>query len=398
MGRERELCQLTGALARPPVVILIEGEAGVGKTRLLHELTGRSMLFGSCHPMRFPYGPVVEALREACPPKDLNPITGALRPLLPECAHLLPPAPPALQNAQVERHRLFRAVLSLLDALGPITLVVEDVHWVDQDTRELLGFLVRCLPPTVNLVLTYRGEDLRHPVAELLAHLPPRIDHAELALAPLDVEQTALLAKHLLPGAVDLWPLTCGVPSAIEELARMLADGRPPGTPPALRDTVQLKLDALPPVARRMVQAAAMLDEPAAPKALASVAGIPPEQGERGLAEALRRGLLRECTPGAYGLRQPLARQAVRESITPMVRRRLSRRIDAPTEPLGILSPREEQVIGLAADGLTNKEIAESLFLSPRTVEVHVANALRKLGLTSRRQFQRTAPHTTRRT
>ncbi|MGW0802066.1 helix-turn-helix transcriptional regulator [Nonomuraea sp. NPDC002799] len=387
MGREHELRHLSDALARPPVVVLIEGEAGVGKTRLLHELTGHPLLMGNCHPMRFPYGPVVEALREARPANGLNPITGALRPLLPECAHLLPPAPPALGNAQVERHRLFRAVLSLLDALRPVTLVVEDVHWVDQDTRELLAFLVRCLPDTVNLVLTYRGEDLRHPVAELLAHLPPRIDHTELALAPLCAEETALLVKHLLPDAGDLWPLTGGVPLAIEELARMLADGREPGTPPALRDAVRLKLDALPAAARRIVQAAAMLEEPAPQPALTGVAGLPPEQGERGLAEAVRRGLLREWSPGAYGLRQPLTRQALRESITPNVRRRISRRIEAPNEPQGTLSPREKQVSGLAAGGLTNKEIAESLFLSPRTVEVHVANALRKLGLTSRRQL-----------
>ncbi|MEU6716330.1 AAA family ATPase [Nonomuraea sp. NPDC046802] len=387
VGRERELRHLADALARPPIVVLIEGEAGVGKTRLLHELAGQPLLIGGCHPMRFPYGPLVEALRQSHPPARLNPVTGALRPLLPEFAHLLPPAPPALGNAQVERHRLFRAVLSLLDALSPVTLVVEDVHWIDQETRELLAFLVRCLPATVNLVLTYRAEDLRHPVSELLAHLPPHIGHTELTLSPLDAEATALLAKHLLPGSADLWPLTGGVPLAIEELARMLADGREPSTPPALRNAVRVKLDALRPTARRIVQAAAMLEEPAPTLTLAAAAGLPPEQGERGLAEAVRRGLLREWTPGAYGLRQPLTRQAVRESITPNLRRRISRRIEAPAEPQGALSPREEEVIGLAADGMTNKAIAESLFLSPRTVEVHVANGLRKLGLTSRRQL-----------
>ncbi|MER6943546.1 AAA family ATPase [Nonomuraea sp. NPDC000554] len=389
MGRERELRQLTDALTRPPVVVLIEGEAGVGKTRLLHELAVRPMLVGNCHPMRFPYGPIVEALRHACPPAHLNPVTGALRPFLPEYAHLLPPTPPPLQDPQVERHRLFRAVLSLLDSLQPITLVVEDVHWVDGDTRELLSFLARCLPDTVNLVLTYRAEELCHPVAEPLAHLPPHIDHAELALAPLDAEETALLAKHLLPGtALDLWPLTGGVPYAIEEVSRMLAEGREPGTPPALRDAVLLKLEALPLAALRLVQAAAVLDEPVGEESLATVAGVPPEQAERGLAEAVRRGLLREWTPCQYSLRQPLTRQAICESITPAARRRLRRRIEAPAQPQGTLSPREEQVVGLAAEGLTNKEIAESLFLSPRTVEVHVANALRKLGLTSRRQLR----------
>ncbi|MFG3435719.1 AAA family ATPase [Nonomuraea sp. NPDC047897] len=390
VGRKRELHQLAEVLSRPPAVVLLEGEAGVGKTRLLHELHWPPLTIGRCHPMRFPYGPVVEALRDASPPRDLNPITGALRPLLPEVAHLLPPAPPPLPDRQVERHRLFRAVLSLLGSLRPITLVIEDVHWVDPDTRELLAFLARCLPTAVNLVLTYRAEDLSHPVAETLAHLPPHIDHAEIALAPLDPEETAQLAEQLLPRPGDLWPLTRGVPAAIEQLARMLAEGRPPGTPPALRDAVLLRLASVPLAARTLVQAAAVLGEPATARSLADLAGVPPERGERGLAEAVRRGLLVEESSGRYALRQPLARQAVRDSITPAARRRLHRRLDAPARPLSTLSPREEQVVRLAAGGLTNREIAESLVLSPRTVEVHVANALRKLGLSSRRQLRTT--------
>jgi predicted ATPase len=388
VGRERELHELARLLSRSPAVVLLQGEAGVGKTRLLHQLAGPPMLIGRCHPMRFPYGPIVEALREANPPADLNPITGALRPLLPELAHLLPPAPPALPDPHVERHRLFRAALSLLGSLRPITLVVEDVHWADPDTRELLAFLARCLPASVNLVLTYRAEDLNHPVAEVLTCLPPHIHHAEITLAPLDAEETARLAGQFLPRAVDLWPLTRGLPSAVEQLARMLADGRPPGTPPAMRDAVLLKLAALPMAARGLVQAAAVLEEPAGARTLAAVVGVPSDRAARGLAEALRRGLLTEVPPGRYELRHPLARQAILDSITPATRHRLHRRIPGPAQPQGTLSPREEQIARLAADGLTNREIAESLVLSPRTVEVHVANALRKLGLSSRRQFR----------
>ncbi|WP_327087635.1 LuxR C-terminal-related transcriptional regulator [Nonomuraea sp. NBC_01738] len=388
VGREHELRRLAETLARPPAVVMIDGEAGVGKTRLLRELPG-PLLVGNCHPMRFPFGPIVEALRHATLPPSLNPITGALRPLLPEFAHLLPLAPPPVQDPQVERHRLFRAVLSLLESLQPVTLVVEDIHWIDADTRDLLGFLSRCLPPRAALLLTYRPEDLGGPVAALRSHLPPHIAYAQFSLPPLDRAETALLAKHLLPDPPDLWPLTVGVPFAIEELARMLAEGHPPGTPPALRDAVLLKLEALPVAARRVVQAAAVLEEPSCERSLAAAAGVPAEQCERGLAEAIRRGLLRETTPGQYGLRHPLAKQAVYDSITPGLRRRLHRRIEAPSEPRGAVSPREEQVIRLAAQGLTNREIAESLFLSPRTVEVHVANALRKLGLTSRRQLPR---------
>ncbi|WP_343950338.1 helix-turn-helix transcriptional regulator [Nonomuraea longicatena] len=390
VGRERELRRLTELLARPPSVVLLGGEAGVGKTSLLREL-GRPLLVGRCHPMRFPFGPVVEALSGSSPPPGLNPVTGALRPLLPEFGPLLPLAPPPVQDAQVERHRLFRAVLALLDALQPVTLVVEDVHWIDDDSRELLSFLSRRLPERAALVLTYRPEDLAFPLAALRSQLSPDVTHTQLTLGPLDEQETALLGKHLLAGypePPDLWRSTLGVPFAIEELARALADGGLPGaTPPAVRDAVLVRLEGLSAAGRRVVQAAAVLDEPSGEPSLAAVAGLPPEQAERGLAEALRRGLLREYPRRTYGLRQPLARQAVYESITPATRRRLHHRVEAPAEPRGAVSPREEQVIRLAAEGLTNREIAETLFLSPRTVEVHVANALRKLGLTSRRQL-----------
>jgi predicted ATPase len=94
VGRRRELELLLGAALSPPAVAIVEGEAGVGKTRLVRELLAlpslhdRRALVGYCQPLRepFPYGPVIEALRGAAnmhPARELGAVTGALRPLLP---------------------------------------------------------------------------------------------------------------------------------------------------------------------------------------------------------------------------------------------------------------------------------------------------------------------------
>ncbi|HEY1571748.1 MAG TPA: ATP-binding protein [Pseudonocardiaceae bacterium] len=135
VGRPAELAALGGALAGPPVVVLVAGEAGIGKTRLLHEFFAGSddhgRLVAVCPPLREPYtlGPVVDALRQVATSVHglaLSPLGGALRSLFPEW--VADPPEPA-EDATAARHRLFRALLELLDCLRIDTLVVEDVHW-----------------------------------------------------------------------------------------------------------------------------------------------------------------------------------------------------------------------------------------------------------------------------
>src|SRR5690606_2925041 len=102
VGRDRELAALVDAVTHPPALAVVEGEAGVGKSRLVDELRGRLAgtrprpVVGSCRRVRdpFPLGPVIEAvgqLREPLTGATLSPVAGALRPLLPELADLLPP-------------------------------------------------------------------------------------------------------------------------------------------------------------------------------------------------------------------------------------------------------------------------------------------------------------------
>ncbi|MGW1551826.1 ATP-binding protein, partial [Streptomyces sp. NPDC002346] len=120
VGRERELAALKAALSDPPVVVLIEGEAGIGKSRLIQELLAahaparQRVLLAACPAVRQPFtlGPVVDAIRPATEDVarlGLSGLAGALRPLFPEWASALPPAPDLAEDAAAARHRLFRA-------------------------------------------------------------------------------------------------------------------------------------------------------------------------------------------------------------------------------------------------------------------------------------------------
>ncbi|MFB4268940.1 AAA family ATPase [Nonomuraea sp. GTA35] len=369
VGRDTPLRLLIGAITCPPAVIQVQGEAGIGKTSLvraaIEPLTspGRTVLIGHCHQIRepFPYGPVFDALRHvaaALPGRDrLSPVTGALRGYLPELAGHLPPAPspPPMGDPRAERHHLFRAVHALLGAAGMVVLVVEDLHWADDGTRDLLRFLTDQPPEGLALVVTFRREEL--PVPGLpFGHAyrrAPGVRSEVISLTPLDVEGVRRLAGALLasnPGmafAAKLHERTAGVPFVIEEVVRTLLDGenRLPepealdrmGVPVLLREAMAERLTGLSPAALRAVRAAAVLRLPAEEPLINAVSGAPgphrprPEEpgqaphGESGLSEALRAGVLREQPDGLYGFRHALAQQAVYDAI-PGPDRRLTHR------------------------------------------------------------------------
>jgi DNA-binding CsgD family transcriptional regulator len=356
IGRERELALLLEAAAQTPAYAVVEGEAGIGKTRLVEELirspqlAGRPVHVGACHQLGepFPLGPIVEALRDARPAaRRLPPIAGALRPLLPELAARLPAPPEPLGDRQAERHRLFRAVRELLCALGDAVVVLEDLHWADDATVALLCFLVPQLPPQLTLICTYRLEDLPEasPLPGLSARLPGDTGGAHVALRPLDRGEARALVSSILdtdgvPSSVAdyLFEGSGGLPFALEELVRMVRDRSdllearqllPPtpleelGVPHALRGSILERLDRLSPEARRVVQAAAVLAAPADERDLVAVADLADDAVADVLAEALSSALLIELRERVYGFRHVLARQAVEDAVPSPVRRRL---------------------------------------------------------------------------
>ncbi|GII58117.1 LuxR family transcriptional regulator [Planotetraspora thailandica] len=332
VGRASELRILTDAMTRPPAVVLLEGEAGIGKTRLVRTAlarlpAGRTVLLGYCHQIRepFPYGPVFEALRDIAGrlPGRLNPVTGVLRGHLPELADALPPALPPLDDTRAERHRLFRAIRALLAAVGPAVLVIEDLHWADDGTRDLLRFLTDQPPEGLAVVATHRREnDARSPLSRAYLHHPDTTS-VVVPLAPLGPDDVgslacALLERSDLPQAfvTRLHERTAGIPFVVEETVRSVSDAEQPdaldraGVPLLLREAMAERMAGLSPPAAAAVRAAAVLRLPASEQLIIAVGGH-----SAGLGEALRAGVLHEQPGGRYGFRHALAQQAVYDAM-----------------------------------------------------------------------------------
>jgi DNA-binding NarL/FixJ family response regulator len=381
VGRADELRRVTDALARLPAVVLVAGEAGIGKSRLVREaLTvagaaagggggDQRWLIAMCPPFRegLTLGPIVDAARRAVPSAaglarlGLSPLAGTLRPLFPEWADALPPAPEPLADAGASRHRLMRALAELLDRLGVQVLIVEDIHWADEATLEFLLFLSALQPPPCSLVLTYRPDEVA--AGSLLLRLSSRaptgmgISHARIGLGGLAVaDATELVASMLGDSPVStaftafLHECTGGVPLVLEECVRLLLDRadlvRRDGewvrrtvaeivVPPTIRDAITERVARLGVDAQRVLLAAAVLAEPADERALRLVSGLPAGQRiESAVAQATVSGLLVEerSRPGRVAFRHSLAARAVYDQAPVPQRRAAHRRAAALLE------------------------------------------------------------------
>lgn len=352
IGRAAELRLLRQAVRRPPAVITVCGEAGIGKSRLIAEvangasLPGRRMLSGRCHPLDdpFPLGPLVEALRsvdQGTLVRPLTPLAGVLRPLLPELSRVLPPEPRRLAEPRVRRHITFRAVLELLRALGPAVCVLEDLHRADPETLEFLSFLVSDLPKELALVLTYCTEDCPPAVPALGMAATLDVARAAVELSPLSIDEVGTLATRLLatgePPAQfvsELYARTDGVPLAVEEVVR---EGIRHGVPPALRHRAVERIARLSADGGALAGASAVVDRPAAEALLSKVASLPAARATNALVECLGSGLLEELASGVYGFRRSLMRQAAYDAIAAPQRRRLHLRaahaLESEAEP-----------------------------------------------------------------
>ncbi|WP_169798980.1 ATP-binding protein [Kibdelosporangium phytohabitans] len=332
VGRAAQLAALLDAATSPPRVVRLEGEAGVGKTRLLAELrtrAGGQVLSGVCQSFRagFPLAPLLDALLPAPWGERPGPLLGALVPLLPELADRLPPPLPSLGDPRLDRHRLYRAIREALSLSGPAVLVVDDLHWADDQTVEFLRYLIGHLPERLALVLSYRPREADRDVLADAA----RNGALTVRLEPLDDVQTgalvqAMLGRGLPPADVcqALVRRTGGVPFAIEEVVRAAAE-RPSSegspwaalteqqAPEGFREAIEQRLSRVDTGIRAVVAAAAVLAAPANEDELASVAGL--DHGSAALSAAVGLDLLREVAPGRYRCRHELAEQAVRQGL-----------------------------------------------------------------------------------
>lgn len=252
--------------------------------------------------------------------------------------------------------------MEVFRALGPTICVLEDLHWSDEGTGDLLRFLVSQLPDELCLVLTYRREDLpsSSPLLGLTSRLPAHIVDTGLSLSPLGPDEVRELVASILQFedvsegfALYLHERTLGLPFAVEEVLRLLSDRRDLvqrggrwarkmldelEVPAAIRDSILERLARLSPDARRVTQAAAVAGVAASGELLRRIAGVSSERAARGLSEALSLGLLREEEAARFGFPHALARQAVYEAIgTPEQRRlhlRAARELERGEDPL----------------------------------------------------------------
>jgi DNA-binding CsgD family transcriptional regulator len=350
VGRAGELALLTSALTGSSALVLVEGEAGIGKTRLLQEyLTGEAgrqhqALVACCPPFRQPQtlGPMTDALRVAVTDVcglSLSALGGVLRPLFPEWIASLPPPLEAVEDATMARHRLFRALDELLSCCGISLLIAEDVHWADEATAEFLLFLASRPRPDRGLVITWRPEDV--PENSLLRRLTSRLASGtggcRITLGPLDVSGTAGLVSSMLSAehvsdefAAYIHQRTEGVPLAVEESVRLMVARSEVcrhgqgwvrrslasiQVPPTIRDAVLERARELSADARAVLWAAAVLAEPADETTIRTVARISAGRARAGLSTALGCGLLAERPGGMLAFRHALACQAVYESV-----------------------------------------------------------------------------------
>jgi len=359
VGRATEVATIADGLdaARDgtTTTLLLAGEAGVGKSRLVGEamrmasergmqiLRGASVNIGSGG---VPYGPIVEALRELqreLSPAEMAELVGTSGP---DMARLLPSVgdrrdlPEPTGQSQWLQARLLEAVLGLIQRLaarGPVLFVVEDLHWADPGTRETLTYLVRNLRTDgVALVITYRSDELhrRHPLLPWLAELErtgrvQRIDVTrlqptvtrELLASILGEEPDPELARRVVERSD-------GNPFFIEELAMAERTSPDRGMPPTLRDILLARIGALPEDAQAVVGVAAVAGRRVDHDLLAAVAGQDESTTIAALREAVgQQVLIADMGPDAdgYTFRHALMQEAAYDDLLPGERRRLHR-------------------------------------------------------------------------
>jgi DNA-binding NarL/FixJ family response regulator len=369
VGRSSELERLEASVDQArsaPRLAVIAGEAGVGKTRLLEEclasLTDQRVLRGWCLPFEaasMPYGPIVQALRSLTSSLEshaLRAVLGSgrveLGRILPEIASSASGGPPAAAaEATPEagaQARLFEQTLGLIERLStrpPVVLAIEDVHWAEPGTRDMLRFLVRNLRSPVLVLLTVRSDDLREddPVRPFLADLERLESAARIELARFsrsDVEALLLNLTGTPPSraTVDrIYGRSDGNAFFVEQL--VAAGESDSGVPARLADTLRARLAEVSETSREVLRAAAAAARPVDDELLAEVTGLEPRAVEVALREAISAKLLvpaeESSGESGYRFRHALLREVAYAELLPAQRRRLHRAVATALQAQG---------------------------------------------------------------
>jgi DNA-binding CsgD family transcriptional regulator len=337
----REL--LADAAAGQPIVMLVSGDAGVGKTALLAELAGEAteraftILWGRCAELAdtVPYLPLADALRSAPGGRLADAL--ATRPVL---TRLLPDREITRQPGDLPglaQQQLFGAVVGMLTELAeaqPVLLVLEDLHWADRSTRDLVTFLSRVLrQERIAIALSYRTDDMHrsHPLRPVVGELLRLPSVTAIEVGPLDpaamaVHLTRLAAEMPRAAAIDrVIERAEGNPYFAEELLATSSAGS--DLPTGLADLLVARTVDLSPAAQQVLRAAAVTGRRIDDDLVMQAAGLAGAEYEAAVREAVARQLL--VPDGATGLafRHALLREAIYNDLLPGERSRLHARL-----------------------------------------------------------------------
>jgi predicted ATPase/DNA-binding CsgD family transcriptional regulator len=344
VGRDEQMAALEDAFARVrqggPTAVLLGGEAGVGKSRLVSEFgqaaeaAGACVLTGGCLELGtdgLPFAPFTTVLRDLVHTYGADAVasmlpgrtTRGLARLLPELGE-----PDVNGDPGEARARLFEEMLSALDHLSrnsPVVLVIEDVHWADRSSRDLLTFLIGNQRAVSGLliIVTFRSDELHrtHPLRPLLAALD-RIDWVErVELQRLTRHDTAelgagILGRELAADVADgLYRRSEGNPLFVEAL--LGCDGELScELPESLRDLLLDAVRRLPEDTQEVLRVASAGGETTGHALLAAVTGLDDAALTSALRPAVTANVLR-AQPSGYTFRHELIREAVHDDLLP---------------------------------------------------------------------------------
>jgi DNA-binding CsgD family transcriptional regulator len=329
--------------------VVVAGEAGVGKTRLVRELLryaseeGATPMTGSCFELAeasLPYAPFVEGLRRIVPeltPERRDFVFSAGRP---ELVHLLPELSAAddLEPDRVtasSQARLFELLLGVLQRLGedaPVVAVIEDLQWADRSTLDLLGFLIRNLGRARVLeICTYRSDELHrgHPLRPFLVELDRRRSIERIELPPFTPPEIAEQLEQIGGERPDpalvrsIYERSEGNAFFAEELFAAARHGGTRELPPTLREILLARVDRLAPAGQAILRVASVAGRRVSEGLLAAVSPMSSDGRVRGLRDAVAQQVLVLEAGAGYAFRHALQREAVYGELLPAERTEL---------------------------------------------------------------------------
>jgi DNA-binding SARP family transcriptional activator len=357
VGRHAEWDRLQAAwrtaAAGQPRVVLLRGEAGVGKSRLAEDLAewavrqGIAVRQARCYAAEggLAYAPITTLLRA----RPLQPPTSAakreLARLLPELLDDPALAPPGPLSEVWQRQHLFETVAHALLAVQPLLVVLDDVHWCDEESLEFFHYLSRCDRHARLLLLgTLRPDDLEpaHPLQRVLTSWRHAGVVDEIDVPPLDAGFTERLAASVVGAELDpraaarVYRDTGGNPLFVVELARAGLIGADGGSrlPAQIQEVIRTRLQRLSPPARDLAGVAAVVGRSFTFALLAEVTGMEEDALIRCLDELWQRRIIREHGAEAYDFSHDMLREVAYAGMSGTRRRWLHRQVARALETL----------------------------------------------------------------